>query len=352
MNKQLLEIYSDYLISSFSHTTATGLSAVLDNKISHDKITRFLSASDYDSKALWLLVKNQVRAVENKEACIIFDDTIQEKAYTDENEIITWHFDHTKNRTIKGVNILNCLYSTDEADIPVAFEIIRKDIWFSDLKTRKTKRKSEVTKNELMRDMLRVCRKNQIKYKYVLADSWFSSKDNMSFIKLDLKKDFIMALKTNRIVALSMEDKKKGRFVKISSLRLRKNTAKTVYLKGLDFPVSLLKQVFTNKDGSSGILYLICSDENLSYDKITAIYQKRWNVEVFHKSIKSNACLAKSPTRTLRTQSNHFFASIYSFFKLEMLKIKHNLNHFALRAKIYIAAIKAGHKQLQKLNNA
>ncbi len=350
MNKQLLEIYSDYLISSFSYTTATGLSAVLDNEISHDKITRFLSRSNYDSKALWLLVKNQVRAVEDEEACIIFDDTIQEKPYTDENEIIAWHFDHTKNRTVKGVNILNCLYSTDETDIPVAFEIIRKNIWFSDLKTRKSKRKSEVTKNELMRDMLRVCRKNQIKYRYILADSWFLSKENMNFIKLDLEKDFIMALKTNRIAALSMEDKKKGQFVKISSLHLKKNTVKNVYLKGLDFPVTLLKQVFTNKDGSSGILYLICSANNLSYDEITAIYQKRWRVEVFHKSIKSNACLAKSPTRTVRTQSNHFFASIYSFFKLEMLKIKHNLNHFALRTKIYIAALKASFKQLQKLH--
>ena len=350
MDKQLLEIYSDYLISSFSHTTATGLSALLDNKISHDKITRFLSSSDYDSKALWLLVKNQVRSIENDDGCIIFDDTIQEKAYTDENEIITWHFDHTKNRTVKGVNILNCLYSTDDLDIPVAFEIILKNIWYSELTTRKTKRKSMVTKNELMRDMLSVCRKNQIKYKYILADSWFSSKENMNFIKLDLKKDFIMALKTNRTVALSMEDKKKGRFVKVSSLHFEKNTCKIVYLKGLDFPVALLKQVFKNKDGSEGFLYLVCSDDNLSYDKITAIYQKRWRVEVFHKSIKSNACLAKSPTRTVRTQSNHFFVSIYSFFKLETLKIKHNLNHFALRAKIYIKALKASFQQLQTLH--
>jgi hypothetical protein len=132
------------LISSFSHTTATGLSALLDNKISHDKITQFLSSSDYASKALWLLVKKQVKSVEDENGCIIFDDTIQEKAYTDENEIITWHFDHTKNRTVKGVNILNCLYSTDDVDIPVAFEIIRKTIWYSELKTRKAKRKRVV----------------------------------------------------------------------------------------------------------------------------------------------------------------------------------------------------------------
>ncbi len=46
MDKQLLEIYSDYLIISFFYITAAGLSAVLDNEISHDKTTRFLSSSE------------------------------------------------------------------------------------------------------------------------------------------------------------------------------------------------------------------------------------------------------------------------------------------------------------------
>ena len=349
MNKELLEIYSDYLISSFYYTTATGLSAVLDNKISHDKITRFLSSSNYDSKTLWNLVKKEVRVIEHEEGCIIIDDTVQEKPYTDENEIITWHFDHTKNRSIKGVNILNCLYNSDKVNIPIAYEIINKDILVTDIKGGETRRKSKFTKNELMRKMLRVCERNQVKYKYVLADNWFSSKENMNFIKVDLNKDFIMGLKSNRTAALSMEDKKKGRFVKINDLLMGRNTVKTVYLKGLEYPVTLLKQVFKNKDGSSGILYLVCSDNNFTYHEITTIYQKRWNVEIFHKSIKSNACLAKSPTKTVKTQSSHFFASIYAFFKLELLKTKHKLNHFALRTKIYIQALKESFNQLKKL---
>ena len=87
MDKELLEIYTDYLLSSFGHTTATGLSALLDNSISHDRITRFLSGSTLDSKALWKLVKPTVRSVESDDGVIIFDDTIQEKCFTDENFI-------------------------------------------------------------------------------------------------------------------------------------------------------------------------------------------------------------------------------------------------------------------------
>ena len=45
MNKELLEVYSDYLISSFSYTTATGLSGMLEGSISHDKVTRFVSST-------------------------------------------------------------------------------------------------------------------------------------------------------------------------------------------------------------------------------------------------------------------------------------------------------------------
>jgi hypothetical protein len=350
MDTSLLEIYTDYLISSFSQTTATGLSKLFDNEISHDKVTRFLSKSDYSSKDLWLLVKPTVRSIQSDDGVLIFDDTIQEKTWTDENEIITWHFDHSKNRTVKGVNILNCLYNAQDVDIPVAFEIIHKPITYCELKTHKVKRKSEVTKNELMRSMLMTCKQNQLPYQYVLADIWFASSENMNFIKLNIHKDFIMPIKSNRTVALSLEDKLQGRFVRVDSLALETNTTELAYIKGVNFPVMLLKQVFKNKDGSEGVQYLVCSDINLNYDQITTIFQKRWKVEVFHKSIKSNTALAKSPTKTVRTQSNHFFASIYAFFKLEKLKVKHKLNHFALRSKLYIKALQASFAQLQMLD--
>ena len=62
MNK-LLDIYTDYLISSFGLTTATNLSRMLEGEISHDEITRFLSRSSFSSKTLWLSVKSVVRCV-------------------------------------------------------------------------------------------------------------------------------------------------------------------------------------------------------------------------------------------------------------------------------------------------
>jgi hypothetical protein len=89
MNKVLLERYSDYLKSSFSQTTATGLSGTLEGQISHDRITRFLSRRDFDSKQLWLLVKPVIRQYERDDGVIIFDDTIEEKPDTRLSRILS-----------------------------------------------------------------------------------------------------------------------------------------------------------------------------------------------------------------------------------------------------------------------
>jgi hypothetical protein len=67
-------------------TTATGLSELAGGAISLDLICRFLSGEELNGKLLWLKTKKLVRRYENGEGCLIFDDTIAEKAYMDEEE--------------------------------------------------------------------------------------------------------------------------------------------------------------------------------------------------------------------------------------------------------------------------
>ena len=207
MNSQLLEIYTDYLMSSYSYTTATGLSVLSEGEISHDKITRFLSSEDFTSAGLWTLIKRTVREIQGKDGVIIIDDTVEEKPSTDENEIICWHYDHSKGRSVKGVNIISALYYSKGYRIPVSFDLVRKTKTVIEEKTKKEKRISEKTKNEQYREMLKVCIKNNIKFKYVLNDVWYASKENMMLVKRSLKKDFIMPIKTNRKIAQSKKDK-------------------------------------------------------------------------------------------------------------------------------------------------
>jgi hypothetical protein len=63
----IFDLYTDYLITSFSYTTATGLSGLVDNAISHDPVTRLLSQQDFTSKELGKVIKKTVREIETGE---------------------------------------------------------------------------------------------------------------------------------------------------------------------------------------------------------------------------------------------------------------------------------------------
>jgi hypothetical protein len=352
MNRELLELYSDYLLSAFSHTTATGLSAMTAGAVSHDRITRFLASEEFDSAVLWRLVKPMVRQLEDESeqsGVLIIDDTIEEKPYTDESELVCWHYDHSKGRSVKGINLISALYQVGDVSIPVAFELVKKTQWVFNEKKERWQRKSPRTKNELYRQMLEACAKNRIEFRYVLNDVWYASSENMRCVKEELKKEFIMPLKANRKVALSLEEKKRGEYEQVALVELEPGTVREIYVEQVEFPLLLVKQVFNNEDGSEGVLYLVSSDVTLDYERLTTIYKRRWKVEEYHKSLKSNASLAKSPTKTIRTQSNHCFAAIYAFVKLERMKLATKTNHFALRSRMYLKAVQAAFKELQSL---
>ena len=350
----LLDLYTDYLISSFGQTSSTRLSYLLDHSVSHDKFSRLLSNSNFDSNFLWKSVKPLVLEHESHDACLIFDDCIIEKQYTDENDLISWHWDHSKSRNVKGINILSAFYHTQKASesevlrIPVLLETIKKEVRFCELKTQKEKRKSSITKNELVQQMIQQSIQNGLIFKYILADSWFSSSENMRFIQTK-KKFFIFDMMFNRLACLTEAARNKGSWTNINSLEIPNNTPVKVWLKDLEFPVLLTQQLFTNKDGSTGVRFLVSNDFSLTDEQFTTLYKKRWSVEEYHKSIKQNTSVAKSPTRTVKTQTNHLFASILAYVKLERVKLSQKLSHFTLKAKIYQKAIKADFQEITLL---
>lgn len=348
--KQMLDIYSDYLLASFSQTSATGLSRLMNGEISHDQVTRFLSSEMKTSKDLWQLVKPYQRKIQSETGVLIIDDSIEEKPYTDENDIICWHWDHSKGRNVKGINFISSMYQNGGVSLPVNFRLVEKTEKYIDKKTRKEKRRSAVSKNELAREMISQVIKNKVEFQFILFDVWFGSKENLVFIKTEMKRDFICPLKRNRKVALSLADKRNGHWQKVETLCLEEDTELEIYLEGVEFPVLLIKQVFTNEDGSNGILYLITSDTTKSKTELKTIYQRRWNVEEYHKSLKQNVSLAKSPTQTKTTQTNHFFAALCGYIKLEMLKVETKTNHFALKTKLYINALQSASKTLREMN--
>ena len=71
---------------------------------------RQVNSQELDNKKLWSFIKPFLRSVEKDNSVLIVDDTILEKPYTDESEINTYHYDHSKGRSIKGINVVNLIH--------------------------------------------------------------------------------------------------------------------------------------------------------------------------------------------------------------------------------------------------
>jgi hypothetical protein len=161
---ELLDLYSDYLVSSFGATTATGLSNLLEGDVSHDQITRFLASREQTAADLWHLVKPQVRHIQNEAAVLIIDDSVAEKPFSDENDLVCWHYDHAKQTQVKGINFMTALYHSQGVSLPVGFTLIAKtEVYFD--KEGKAQRRSPLGKNEYYRTMLQQAVLNQIPFR-------------------------------------------------------------------------------------------------------------------------------------------------------------------------------------------
>jgi Transposase DDE domain len=175
-----------------------------------------------------------------------------------------------------------------------------------------------------------------------------SSNESMTHIS-GMNRHFIMPLKENHKVALSLEDHNKGKHQSIKSLGLEEGQTSCVYLKGMDSPLIITKQVFKNENSIKGTLYLVTNDLMTDASYIKGYYQRRWKVEEFYESVKSNTGYSKSPAHTTRTQTNHLYLSMIAFVKLEAIKINTKKNHFVIESILVINAMKVSMRKLQIL---
>ena len=351
--QQLQDIYINFAISSFEKIEMTKLSKLTGS--SHDIFTKHLLLNDLldDDRRLWKSIKPFLRDYENDESgCIIIDDMLIHKPWTKVNDVVCWHYNHVSQRMEKGILMLNFHYTDSSGiSIPLAYEIVTKTekVWSKEY--RKDVKKSLFTKNEIMQDKLYILHNhNEVKYKYILFDKWFASIKNLVFIEEELKKKFVCPIKSNRKIALTKEEKNKGKYVNISSIDIEGGSSRLIYLEGYERPLRLITQVVKNgDDGESTYLYLVTNDIDLSFDEVLEIYKRRWKIEEYHKSLKQNLKIEHSPTKVETSQRNHIHLAVLGFIKLEKLRLNHKINHFAIKEKIYIEALKVAYEKVGEL---
>jgi len=78
--------------------------------------------------------------------------------------------------------------------------------------------------------------------------------------KLVTIKRFVLPLKADRKVALSLEEKRRDQYVAVNTLEAPAGAHRQVWLEEVDFRLPLDKQVFTNENSSAGISCLVTDD--------------------------------------------------------------------------------------------
>jgi len=359
---KLMDLYTDFLTSSPNIVSALVFAKILDEQYSHDSITRLLAQPEIGQKEYWKSIKKTVRQVERADGVIAIDDFIAHKPHSSENEIVCFHYDHTSGRIIKGINIVSFTYVNRQTDpkvkLPIAFEIIHKDKEVS--KTVKDKRsgkfvqkqsrQASVGKNELLRDRLKILtHHNNVQYRYVTFDTWYSCAETLNFIVNDLGKHFVAAIKDNRTISFASETQDgKRQWLPVSKAEIEPNKPYIIRLKKVPFDLVLIKKVYHNLNGTVGVQYLVSSDTELEADTLNTIYKDRWSSEDVHRSLKQNVGLEKMPTKMERSQANHIFAAMIAQVKLECMKMATKTNHYTLKRNILMKALKVAWKQIQK----
>ena len=302
-----LNTYINFLTANGNRYSSVEASRALQNTPSHDGISRWLKEASFEPDDLWKYAKPHVALTDT---CLVIDDTTLDKRWSPKNELVLFHWSGNEHKTIRGISLVNLMATGDNECMPVDYRVYEG--------------KEKITKNDHFQNMLSSAKERCFKPDYVLADSWYSSLENMKFIqKLGWK--FIIGLKENRLV-----NEIQGQYVSVCSLDWTKHSVRKVWLKGFGF-VLVARIVFNNGDTR----YVTTNDLTLTdYENLSEYSKKRWKIEEFHRGIKQTTGIEKCYSILKKSQLNHIFASFIAFIRLEVERLKSGISWYEQKARL------------------
>jgi hypothetical protein len=261
---------------------------------------------------------------ENKNKCLIFDDTEIAKTGKVIEGVSKVH-SHVTQRFIFGYKLLVAGYWNGSVFIPVDFSFHRENK--NNLKKKyglskkeyknqkKTKRETGMPvvkrfkelnkkKNEIIIQMFKRINQRKISVDYILIDSWFTTISLLSKLMHINKEIHIIGMyKYNS--KMNIEGKEQT----IKQLRKSKKGIKRSRLTGF-YHMSFVGEinglrvkVFLSRKGKNGAWHTIIStNTSLSFNEMIKIYNIRWSIEVFFKEAKQLLNLGKSQSTNFDVQ--------------------------------------------------
>lgn len=309
------ELYCQFLIAAQRNFTATNLSRHLEDT-AHDSITRFLVNTKLTPNILWEYSRPMVD-LEN--GVLIVDDAVLDHWYGKDIELVKWQYSGTHHRVVQGIGLTNLLWSRPNSDdhIPIDFRLYHPST-------------DGRTKNEHVREMLKLAYHRGIVPIYVVMDSFYSSVESLHLIN-DYNWIFIAGVKSNRTVFKINEGK--ATKYSVSTIPIPKDGV-MVHLKKFGM-VKLFELVAKN----GKVRYIVTNNLKSTYSVIRKAYARRWKIEEFHRGLKQTAGVAKCQSRVQRAQRTHIFCSILSFLAFEKKRLEEKITWYEAKRSITSDAI-------------
>lgn len=331
---QTLLLFPCFMVRNPYNYAGSSLSHLMDCK--KDVFYRFMNNPCIDWRKLLyhlnlqLWSKIRVRSEhKSNNTCLIVDDTDYPKSGRC-IENMGRVYSHVQNRCILGFKALFLAITDGKSQLLLDFAILGEKgkngnfgMSANELKRRFTKERNEEKpfkerireysrkKTELMIEMIRRAIKRGIKFRYVLADSWFANKDIIRFIhSRHIKCDYLGMIKvgTKGKTTYHFERKdftapalikllvKRGQKKYSRKLRCHYMTADATF-GGVPVRLFFVKR---NKKGDWNAL--ITTDTALDFFEAYRLYSQRWALEVVFKESKCLLGLGKCQANNFASQ--------------------------------------------------
>jgi hypothetical protein len=263
------------------------------------------------------IINNLKKYKNTDDPVLIIDDTTLNKRG---NKIdgLSFVYDHSKGKSVKGLTALTLGYSDGSSFIPMDISLhgsSNKIYEFNknnkvDMRTVAGKRRKEldISRMDMVIDMLKRAYNKGIDAKYVLFDSWFCCYKTLKPIYNELGFNVISAIKNTKNLMLnygnrpisvkkfaeSILPKRNSKILDIKGTKIKVNESRALFA---DVEIKILSCDPIKKNKRHKKMLLICTDTELTAEEIINIYAKRWSIETMFKDEKQKLLLGKQHAR-------------------------------------------------------
>ena len=243
--------------------------------------------------------------VQTERGYVIFDDTVLDKRYAQQMELVRRQYSGTAKGVINGIGVVTCVYVNPTLD---RFWLIDYRIY--DPQT------DDKSKLDRMIDMVSVwVNHRHLLFSTVLMDSWYATQAVMLHIE-SLGKHYYCPLKSNRQVDDSNAQLPYRRVDNLQWAETELRHGKRIKIRG--FAKHHKVKLFRVASGNGRTDYVVTNDLTQNDTSVAQqVCNQRWKIEQLHREIKQVTGIERCQCRLARIIRNHIGCAMLVWVRLK-----------------------------------